>query len=209
MDRGPQNRKTLGYAAGAFSYCKTMTQAVINDCLRTQVAELAIEKISDVDMSPIEMVKLGKDHGVPNWLKVGYTALVGDLADVSLSDMASLGLETAFRILWARDELAKSRMSRLGGFYIEKEKISCGTCWRNWGTVVAIDESASSCGNCGNSYDYADHGVHINLPYTSLNKGPPEATMDTRIKAAVIKVTEMFGEEIKDAENRNAVVTAA
>jgi hypothetical protein len=167
---------------------------------------MAVEKVTQFGMQPVEMVKLGKEYGVPMWLKVGYTTLVSDVSKVSLSEMRDLGWETAFRILWARDEIARSDKTQptSEGFWIRKESLSCGGCWRNWGTVFPIDDEAASCSNCGNSYGWADHGVHIALPYTSLGATLPEARTDEFTKAAIEKIAEVFGEELNDAEKRNA-----
>jgi hypothetical protein len=140
------------------------------------------------------------------WLKVGYTTLVSDVSNVSLSEMQDLGWETAFRILWARDEITRSDKTQptSEGYWIRKENLSCGGCWRNWGTVFPINDEAASCSNCGNSYGWADHGVHIALPYTSLGATLPEARTDGFTKAAIEKIVEVFGEELNDAERRNA-----
>ena len=167
---------------------------------------MAIEKVTQFGMQPVKMVKLGKEYGVPMWLKVGYTTLVSDVSKVSLSEMQDLGWETAFRILWARDEIARSDTTQptSDGYWIKKENLSCGGCWRNWGTVFPINDNAASCSNCGNSYGWTDHGVHIALPYTSLGAGPPEARPDASNKVVIEKVVEVFGEDLKDAERRNA-----
>ncbi|TEB25779.1 hypothetical protein FA13DRAFT_1637015, partial [Coprinellus micaceus] len=80
-----------------------------------EVAGIAIEKLSTFGLKPVEKITLGKKHGVPKWLKDGYTALVDDLSKASLSEMTGLGWETSFRILWARDEIARSQTTPNSG----------------------------------------------------------------------------------------------
>ncbi|KAJ3504754.1 hypothetical protein NMY22_g17816 [Coprinellus aureogranulatus] len=172
-----------------------------------QIADLAIESITRFGMKAVEMVNLGKSHGVSMWLKAGYTALVSDTSEVSLPELSELGWETAFRVLWARDQVAKAQALPKGeGYWIQKEKISCGTCWRNWGTIFPIDESSSSCVNCGSDYGYVNHGVHVTLPYTSLTATIPRSTADAKSRIVVEKVVEVFGEELKDAERNDSML---
>ena len=50
---------------------------------------MAVEKVTQFGMQPVEMVKLGKERGVPMWLKVGYTTLVSDVSNRILDPLPS------------------------------------------------------------------------------------------------------------------------
>lgn len=173
----------------------------------SQVAAIAIEKITEFNLKPVEQVKLGKEHGVPTWLKEGYTALVNDLSKASLSEMTELGWETSFRILWARDEIARSQtVQNSGGYWVSSQDILCGYCFRgsNRRTVIS-SENQSPCGTCG-QYTTGAYGIQIPA-FSSLSSTTPEATVDAKEKLVADKVAEVFGEELKDAERRNAPPT--
>lgn len=159
----------------------------------------------------MEKVKLGKDHGVPTWLKEGYTALVDDLSKASLSEMTGLGWETSFRILWARDEIARSQtVPNSGGYWISSQDILCGYCLRAPGynrRTVITSESAQCCGSCGVNTT-GSYGIQIPA-FSSLSSTTPKTTVDAKAKIVSDKVAEVFEEELKEAERRNAPPTPA
>ncbi|KAJ3534856.1 hypothetical protein NMY22_g6738 [Coprinellus aureogranulatus] len=175
-----------------------------------EVAGIAIEKIGVFDLKPVEKVKLGKEHGVPTWLKEGYTALIDDLSKASLSEMTGLGWETSFRILWARDEIARSQASTTpnsGGFWISSQDILCGYCLRGSGynRRTVISSEGQHCGSCG-QYSTSTYGIQIPA-FSSLKSTTPQTTADDKSKVVADKVAEVFEEELKDAERRNAPPT--
>ncbi|KAJ3536484.1 hypothetical protein NMY22_g6024 [Coprinellus aureogranulatus] len=175
----------------------------------SEVAGIAIEKISNYPLKPVEKVKLGKEHGVPTWLKEGYTALVDDLSKASLSEMTGLGWETSFRILWARDEIARSQASTTpnsGGFWISSQDILCGYCLRasGYNRRSIISSENQRCGSCS---QYCSSAYGIQIPaFSSLKSTTPQTTTaDDKSKVVADKVAEVFEEELKDAERRNAL----
>ncbi|KAJ2926551.1 hypothetical protein H1R20_g10540, partial [Candolleomyces eurysporus] len=58
---------------------------------------------SDTQLSLIEKIKLAREHKVEKWFVEGILNLVDRKSQISLTDLADLGWETAARILWIRD----------------------------------------------------------------------------------------------------------
>ncbi|TEB26414.1 hypothetical protein FA13DRAFT_1737344 [Coprinellus micaceus] len=84
-------------------------------------ARIAISKLNELSLTPIEMVTLGKAYAVPEWLKEGYTTLIEDVHGSPLERLMTLGMEIACRILWAQNQV-----------HIRRESIGstryCGRC---------------------------------------------------------------------------------
>ena len=69
-----------------------------------QIRTYAVHRLStDFVLSPVEKILLVRAHKVAAWLNEGVTGLVGSDPRSSLDDLATLGWETAARILWIRD----------------------------------------------------------------------------------------------------------
>jgi hypothetical protein len=117
-----------------------------------QAVSLAIEKLSTVDLRPVEKVHLGRSYGIPTWLKEGYVALIGDRSeDTTFEEMTSLGFETVSRILWARDRVFSGPPPN--GFWVGKDSFACGNCWKAKGQMVPIRKATYDwCGVCGHGY---------------------------------------------------------
>ncbi|KAJ3536483.1 hypothetical protein NMY22_g6021 [Coprinellus aureogranulatus] len=168
-----------------------------------RVAKLAIDKIYSFSLKPVEKIKLGKEHGVPQWLKEGYTSLVQDLSQTSLSEMASLGSDTAFRIMWARDELlvarAQSPSTGKDGYWIDSKGLICTYC-RVHGSNTVWNPSTSTCENCGRYPEDSYYGLQV------AEKAALKATMPAQpnLESVTDKVLEVFKEEFEEAERRNA-----
>ncbi|KAF6756726.1 hypothetical protein DFP72DRAFT_893602 [Ephemerocybe angulata] len=175
-----------------------------------EVATVAIERLSAMDLKPVEKIHLGKAHGVPAWLKEGYTILVDDLSKASLKEMTVLGWETAFRILWARDEISRLREAtpNAGGYWVSAESLNCGYCYRTWGSRWTVPNAQTRCPNpsCGHFYSSSGYGVAIIDASTALRSTAP--LLDDKPKIVADKVSEVFEEELKEAELRNTKVTA-
>ena len=79
-------------------------------------------------LSPIEKVRLARAHRVSTWLDEGITSLaLSDDSRPTLEELATLGWETAARILWIRDNSGSSLMpSQIPHF--TKDSIKCGHC---------------------------------------------------------------------------------
>ena len=79
-------------------------------------------------LSPIEKVRLARAHRVSTWLDEGITSLaLSDDSRPTLEELATLGWETAARILWIRDNSGSSLMpSQIPHF--TKDSIKCGYC---------------------------------------------------------------------------------
>lgn len=141
---------------------------------------------------------------MPQWLQEGYHSLVTDLSQTSLSDMESLGSDTAFRILWSRDELAMPRtaMPKNDGYWIDKGSVNCGNCHYN-GRSRSLSDLTQTCASCGHSAKSSGRGVAIVnvLSLLSTTAETLAAADSTRVAA---KIAEVFREELEDAERRNA-----
>ncbi|RXW21149.1 hypothetical protein EST38_g4696 [Candolleomyces aberdarensis] len=97
-----------------------------------QFRELAIGKLSSLNLTPIQNLQLGKTYKVASWIVEGYTALLQDTQTISLDDLgASLGWETAARILWAAKKFKTKRFVVIG-----REAWQCLRCSRS-GTLLA------------------------------------------------------------------------
>ncbi|KAF6747565.1 hypothetical protein DFP72DRAFT_1174880 [Ephemerocybe angulata] len=174
-----------------------------------EVATVAIERLSAMDLKAVEKINLGKSHGVPAWLKEGYTILVDDLSKASLKEMTVLGWETAFRILWARDEISRLREAtpNAGGYWVSSDSLLCGYCYRNWSYQHKVPNAQTRCPNCNYVYTSSGHGVAIIDASTALRSTAP--LLDDKPKIVADKVSEVFEEELKEAEMRSAKCTVA
>jgi hypothetical protein len=141
----------------------------------------------------VEKISMGKAHGVPSWMKEGYTSLVADLRNTSLPDISALGWETAFRIVWAYIQ------STDGDLGLESPNIFCGLCnINNYGRypLASITSQCSRCSYVGNAWsDRTLASIAI----------PVSTTFPTKMSTekATQKVLEVFEDELKDAELRN------
>ena len=91
----------------------------------------AIHRLStDFVLSAIEKVHFARAYKVASWLDEGITGLVNGDPNTTLDDFASLGWETAARILWImRDNSFHSRSPMLANtLYFKKDTIKCGYC---------------------------------------------------------------------------------
>ncbi|EAU89733.2 hypothetical protein CC1G_07458 [Coprinopsis cinerea okayama7 len=95
----------------------------------TRVRNHAIQSLSSLRLSFVEKVTLAREFRVSDWLEDGIVGLVmGD--PVPLKDLETLGLDTAAKILSARDYNAIERIKpRLGlGFTFLRETLKCTSC---------------------------------------------------------------------------------
>lgn len=205
MDGCVETGKVVGYAEGMLHpQPKLIFVPTHLGASPPQAVSLAIEKLSTVDLRPVEKVHLGRSYGIPTWLKEGYVALIGDRSeDTTFEEMTSLGFETVSRILWARDRVFSRPPPN--GFWVGKDSFACGNCWKAKGQMVPIRKATYDwCGVCGHGYSV---GVTvINSPYNSLSNAPSscEATKDPYTGWIIDKVNEVFKGEIDDAERKDS-----
>jgi hypothetical protein len=144
----------------------------------------------------VEKISLGKAHGVPSWLKEGYTSLVADLRNTSLPDISALGWETAFRIVWAHIQATDKHLG------LDPNSIFCGYCRMINRTSQKIASFTSECPRCGhkpNAWSRDNPCVaNISIPFST----PFPTELSTQV--ATQKVLEVFEDELKDAELRSA-----
>lgn len=71
-----------------------------------KVRKLAIDRLSEMDISATEKIQLGREYRVVQWFSEGIheIASVGDIAIYPVEDLAqAVGWETAARLLWVRN----------------------------------------------------------------------------------------------------------
>jgi hypothetical protein len=142
----------------------------------------------------VEKVTLGKAHGVPSWLKEGYTALVSDLKSTSLQEISALGWETAFRIVWARCD-ASSR-------WADTTNKFCTYCSEHNRRKQAIASYDSGCPGCDMTPNgWAQGLVSVAFPAEELLASRASSLSE---EIARKKVEEVFEDELKEAEIRNS-----
>jgi len=155
----------------------------------------------------VEKVKLGKEHGVPSWLEEGYRILIDDLSQASLGEMTLLGWETSFRILWARDEIARrSNQNPTGGYWVPTDKLRCGYCWRYNGRQTPISATGMNgyCSYCSQipANTIGSYGLtFFEMPSSTV----PSPAAEDKSKIVSEKVAEVFAEELEEARRRNVV----
>jgi hypothetical protein len=142
----------------------------------------------------VEKISLGKAHGVPSWLKEGYTSLVADLKNTSLPDISSLGLETAFRIVWTYIQSTDELLA------LDSTNVFCAVCNVNNRGRYPLASITSRCTSCGKTATEwpTDHTLaNVSIPVS--------VAFPTKMSTekATQKVLEVFEDELKDAELRN------
>jgi hypothetical protein len=141
----------------------------------------------------VEKISMGKAHGVPSWLKEGYTSLVADLRNTSLPDISALGWETTSRILWAYIQATDERPD------LGSTNTFCAYCnIHSHGRypLTSITSQCPSCSCVANAWSdrtLANIAVPVSVAFPT-KMSTEEATQ---------KVLEVFEGELKDAELRN------
>jgi len=108
----------------------------------TKIRNYAIHRLStDVALSPVEKILLARAHKVATWLDEGVTSLTSGDPKPTLESLATLGWETAARILWIRDSspfLATSNTS------FRADSMKCGYC----SSSASLIDGSHNCYNC-------------------------------------------------------------
>lgn len=170
------------------------------------VAKVAIEKLSAMDLKAVEKIRLGKEHGVPKWLKEGYIALVDDLSIVSQKEMETLSWQTAFRVLWARDQIARKQEADggSGGLWNRMGILHCGYCsWQNR-ALRQVSTTQTACSYCNYVPATSGYGLTIRDLNAALTRATPPPGDKSKLVAD--KVAEVFEEDLKEAELRDTAV---
>lgn len=159
---------------------------------------MAISALYALNLSPVEKVKLGKEHGVEQWLTEGYSALIGDSQQAGLQELAVLGWETAFRIVWARNELFRPHVPQADGYWVDAQDLVCAWCRIQREVNVVWDPSSKKCFFCGTVY---------RADYYNIQFGKHPSTLKLAHAGSgtiSLKVDEVFKEELEDAKRRHA-----
>lgn len=159
-----------------------------------KVATLAIKKMDQLLLTPIEKVQLGKLHGVPRWLKDGYTSLIGNVGSSTLEELKSLGSETAIRILYAQNQ-AHATIK-------ENTVMYCGQCISNRNGFQYVTRGQTGSYRCTNGWCNTDAMTSSHGAYTKVDFSAPKLASNSSVSE---QVTELFKDEIQDAERRETL----
>jgi len=196
-----------------------------------QFRNYAIHKLStDVTLSAVEKIVLARAHKVAPWMEEGVTRLATGDPRSTLEDFATLGWETAAKILWIRDNASRSSptASNVLHFKFRKDSIKCGNC----SSPSSVIKFTLNCADCRTAVtantELTFHGpallsgaadrvvqlkaiecgkcggkpfsVLYNTYYCSACSSPVGSGYNVRITPNKEMIEEMFGEDIKDYE---------
>lgn len=196
-----------------------------------KIRQYAIHRLStDVTLSPTEKFLVGRAHRVPAWLKEGITTLTSNDYKPTLEDLATLGWETAARILWIREN---SRHFTPNTLCFSRDSIKCGNCTSSLintsygcGHIGSADSELTfpgpgsltgagtasrdrlvmlnsiQCKICGRTPFYIDR---ILCSSCSSYTARYHNVRITPMKGSEEMIEEMFGEEIKDHETATTI----
>ncbi|CAA7263125.1 unnamed protein product [Cyclocybe aegerita] len=196
-----------------------------------RIRTYAIHRLStQVTFLPMEKILLARAHKVAAWLNEGVTSLVNDVPSPELEDIATLGWETAARILWIRDKSSLSR-STPNILRFRRDDIKCAQC-SSPSSLINVNHNCYNCGQAvpadaeltfpgpGSTSGTTDrlvmfrtiqHGkcgtgspfysFGVSCSACSSYSGPTHNVRITLGKVAKDMIKEMFGEEIKDYED--------
>jgi Zn finger protein HypA/HybF involved in hydrogenase expression len=196
----------------------------------TKFRNYAIHKLStDVTLSPVEKIVLARAHKVAPWMEEGVSRLASGDPRSTFEDFATLGWETAARILWIRDNASRSSPTASNAlhFKFKKDSIKCGNC-SSPASVINFNHNCSTCriaviGNTELSFHgsaslsgTADRLVQFKAIecgkcggklfssyatyYCSCSSGSFGANDNVRVTPNKEMIEEIFGEDIKDYE---------
>ncbi|RXW11415.1 hypothetical protein EST38_g14441 [Candolleomyces aberdarensis] len=100
--------------SGSFTLEKEEWVGVLNLSTRWQMKKIrdhAINNLSKISLSPVEKVVLARAHEVAKWLKEGLSEIVTENPVQALDELETLGLKTACRLLWIRDQTASRKVN--------------------------------------------------------------------------------------------------
>jgi len=186
-----------------------------------EIRQYAIDRLStDVVLSPIEKILLARAYRVPAWLEEAVTSLATSISKPTLDDLATLGWETAARIVW----IWYHSPNVLNTLCFRRDAIKCAYC-------LSSSSLITSPGNCGHisadnteltfpgpglpSSNAAERQVRLapiqcklcgGNPFSSLsfvcgfcaNTSTRHSNVRIQNKALQEMIEEMFGAEIKD-----------
>ncbi|KAJ2912936.1 hypothetical protein MD484_g7494, partial [Candolleomyces efflorescens] len=165
--------------SGSYPLTKEEWVGVLNLSTRWQMKktrDLAIAELSSLLLTPLEKVTLAQAHKVAIWLKEGVNEMVEQEETLKPDELeAYIGLRTALRLMWIRDQLSKSSSSlqiTLGslscpnGHAVFKEPRTCHACSAS---ILSDDEEAVyvAQGSSG-TYTNSPNGIELQLSLHSL-----------------------------------------
>jgi hypothetical protein len=93
-----------------------------------QIRQHAILRLSSLELGAIEKINLARTHSVLKWFEEGIDMLVTAPTTPALEEIHALGLETACRILWIRDQ-AFQPPSTTNSSQLTLGSLKCNKCY--------------------------------------------------------------------------------
>ena len=126
-------------------------------------------------LSSIEKILLARAHRVGAWLDEGVTSLaLSHDTRPTLEELATLGWETAARILWIRDDSGSS-LKASDTLHFTKDSIKCGSCSSSSSLIPGVHR----CYNCGQA-------VSDELTYTNSGSSVVPGSTDRLVQLGAI-----------------------
>jgi len=112
----------------------------------TKIRNYAIHRLStDVVLSPVEKILLARSHRVAAWLEEGVTSLASVDSSSTLEDLATLGWETAARILWVNlRDISSPSLTASNTLHFRRYAMKCKIC-----SATLMPDSHINCNHCG------------------------------------------------------------
>jgi hypothetical protein len=108
-----------------------------------QIRQHAILRLSSLELSAIEKINLARTHSVLKWFEEAINTLVTAPTTPALEEIHALGLETACRILWIRNQ-AIPPLSTTHSSQLTLGSLKCNKCYSSMFTR-RIQCSKSDC----------------------------------------------------------------
>jgi len=108
-----------------------------------QIRELAIRKLTPMNMTVFKRIELAREYSVAQWLRSGYFDLVKQLETLTMENVESIGYPSSIRIFRIREQMIKKYgsvdSSSLSGYSYSIPQFST-IHWNNAEIHKAIEE---------------------------------------------------------------------
>ncbi|KAJ2921992.1 hypothetical protein H1R20_g15101, partial [Candolleomyces eurysporus] len=129
---------------GAWKLTKEDWVGVLNLSKRwgmKKIRNLAIAKLSDTTLSPMEKVVLAREYEVAKWLREGLNEIVSEYPIRPPAELKSqLGADTACTLMWIQNQALPAHLGT--GFILSLGLLGCTSCQR---AMFSNDRNCASC----------------------------------------------------------------
>ncbi|KAH6908574.1 hypothetical protein BKA70DRAFT_1481830 [Coprinopsis sp. MPI-PUGE-AT-0042] len=166
---------------------KAGAQAYKNLPLEAHVVRtIAIDRLSPLDLSPVEKIRYAREYHVSVWFKEGISAIANNFGQYEMEELGNaLGWKTTALILSIRDK-AKPH-----------SKISQWKEWPNFWEWLMGDRSGRQFLRCNNFVACRETYIRTKKPVVSVSEGPKLLSEQTTAEMSEDAVSATFAEEIK------------